>query len=98
MNAKFLAAAAFALALVPAVANADAQRDRRATGDVAIRTHDAAPRQDVRYRSNAGDCAVSFLTRVIVPDFNDRQRPIPYADNPDLIGHRRGFTNPAWNR
>lgn len=96
MTSKFLVAAAFALALVPTVANADAQRDRRATGDVAIGTHDAAPQQDAR--SNAGDRVVTFLTRVIIPDFNDRRPPIAYADNPELIGNRYGSTNPSWNK
>lgn len=96
MNARFLAAAAFALALLPAAANA--QRERHVGGDAVIGTHEAVPRPAGEYRTNAGDHVVTFLTRVIVPDFNDRQRPIPYADNPDLIGNRYGASDPAWRK
>ena len=96
MTAKFLAATAFALALLPATANA--QREQHITGDAAIGTHDTAPRPAGEYRSNAGDRVVTFLTRLIVPDFNDRRPPVPYADNPDLIGNRYGSSNPAWNK
>lgn len=81
MTSKFLATAAFALALVPAVANA---------GEVA---HDTSSIAD--YGSKAADGVVTFLTKVIVPDDNG-QPPIAYADNPELIGTRRGSTNPAW--
>lgn len=94
MTAKLLAAAAFALVLLPAAANA--QRERHVTGDAVIGTHDVQPTTE--YRTNTGDRVVTFLTRVIVPDFNDRQRSVAYADNPDLIGNRYGATDPAWHR
>jgi hypothetical protein len=93
MTVKFLAAA-FALALLPTAANA--QGERNVTGDAVIGTHDV--QSSAEYRTSAGDHVVTFLTRLIVPDFNDRRPPVASADNPELIGRRPGASNPAWNR
>ena len=42
---------------------------------------------------------VAFMTKLIVPSADQSsQRPVAYADNPELIGHRRGSTNTAWIR
>ena len=82
MNSKILAAAALAVALVPAVANAQSG-------------HDARP---VAQRDpSVVDRASSFLADLIVP--RDDGRPsVAYADNPDLIGTRRGSTDMAWRK
>ncbi len=88
MNPKFLAAAAFAATLVPAIANAasaDAQRHAGAIGDA------VPPKAVTEYDSGATNCVSAFLTRLIIPDARDARRPpVAYADNPNLIGHGPG--------
>lgn len=37
----------------------------------------------------------SFVARLIIPEQDPNARPVAYADNPQLIGHRPGSTNPA---
>jgi hypothetical protein len=134
MNAKFLAAAAFAVALVPAIANAtsvydpsvdsgaspfvtlpthvnpanaaaaatDAQRYASVPGDAVIGTHGVSPKVVTEYDPGAPDGVSAFLTKLIIPGAADDQgahrSSVAYADNPDLIGHRPGATNPAWSR
>ncbi|WP_370673508.1 hypothetical protein [Pleomorphomonas sp. PLEO] len=82
MNSKFLAAATLAIALAPAIANADQ-----------IYSGGAADSASSRF--------VTFMTKLIVPGADKDQatrQPIAYADNPELIGHRRGSTNTVWSR
>lgn len=45
---------------------------------------------------SSGSSFTAFLTRLIVPGADkDRigEQSVAYADNPELIGHRRGSTN-----
>lgn len=44
----------------------------------------------------SGSPFVAFLTRLIVPGADKNraaEQSVAYADNPELIGHRRGSTN-----
>jgi hypothetical protein len=80
MNNKFLATATFALALIPAIANADQAYSQGAADSGSSRF-------------------VAFMTNLIVPGADEAtRRPVAYADNPELIGHRRGSTNTVWSR
>ena len=84
MKYKALVAVAFAATLVPAVANA--QRGYE------------VPSQPVAQRDQAlANRVTTFLTDVIIPH-DDGQPSVAYADNPELIGHRPGASNPAWRR
>jgi len=85
MNTRLFAAAVLAAALVPAMAGAASADTRRHAGTT-------APRAATEYDSGT-NCLSTFLTRLIVPDARDARRPVAYADNPDLIGHRRGSSN-----
>lgn len=80
MSSKFLAAATLAIALVPAIANANQIYSESAS-------------------DSGSSCFVTFMTKLIVPSADkDHRQPVAYADNPELIGHRRGSTNTAWSR
>lgn len=84
MKYKALVAVAFAATLVPAVANA--QRDYE------------VPSQPVAQRDQGlANRVTTFLTDVIIPH-DSGQPSVAYADNPDLIGSRRGSTDMAWRR
>lgn len=84
MNNKILAAAVLAAALVPTVANAQ-------------RGHEVAPQPVAERDPGVVDHVSTFLTDLIIP--RDDGRPsVAYADNPDLIGNRRGSTNMAWRK
>ena len=84
MKTKVLAAAALAVALVPATANAQ-------------RAPDVASQPVAQRGPSIADRAATFLTDLIVP--RDDGRPyVAYADNPDLIGTRRGSTDAAWRK
>ncbi len=84
MNAKFLAAAAFVVALVPTLANAASVNDP------------SAPKAVTEHDRGATNDGPAFLTRLIVPGAGgqDAHRPpVAYADNPNLIGHRDGSSD-----
>lgn len=84
MSNKLLAAAALAAVLVPGVANA---------GPV---TRDGA-RPSVTEREPVVNPVTGFVTWLIVPGATGERSPA-YADNPELIGSRRGSTDMAFRR
>ncbi len=57
---------------------------------------------DQSYSNGSGESSLSrfaaFVARLIIPEQDPNARPVAYADNPQLIGHRPGATNPAQNR
>lgn len=86
MHTRLFAAVALAAALVPAMAGAASAETRRHAGT-------AAP-EAVADHESGGNFLTAVLTRLIVPEARDPRRPpVAYADNPDLIGNRRGSTN-----
>lgn len=57
---------------------------------------------DQTYSNGSGESSVSrfaaFVARLIIPEQDPNARPVAYADNPQLIGHRHGSTHSVYGR